>query len=430
MKIVYAADNINRANFGCRGTSTALKQLISENNTIVADITGELTHNSGDDNVFFIPNLPVNYKRHGKKGICFKLWRKIARKLNHTSPSKYDFVTENPRQSYQNLIKCLPANKQLEVFDLRQYDFDALVINGEGTMIMSTPCRRDSLVYLMLAQWAVDLGKKVYYVNAMFSDCTVSGKNKKTLKTSEEVFSKCTLVSVRDPYSLEYVKENMPGVNAVFVPDALFTWRKYIDREALRHNINLALPFKKEFDQRLQNVDLTRDYILISGNSLAITNVKMAVDSYTALVNYIKSKTNMQVILLEVCTGDRFLQKVGENTDTPCIPVEIPVLYGLNILANARVYVSGRFHPSIMASLGGTPCVFQGSNSHKTETLGLMLGYESKGAYSAFPDESEFRSIYNDIEEKISLGDELRDKISDNSRKLAQNAEKIKDLLI
>ena len=134
--------------------------------------------------------------------------------------------------------------------------------------------------------------------------------------------------------------------------------------------------------------------------------------------------------MLEVCTCDRFLQKVGENTDTPCIPVEIPVLYGLNILANARVYVSGRFHPSIMASLGGTPCVFQGSNSHKTETLGLMLGYESKGAYSAFPDESEFQSIYNDIEEKIKLGDELRDKISDNCRKLAQNAEKIKDLLV
>lgn len=430
MKIVYAADNINRANFGCRATSTALKQLISENNTIVADITGELTHIGGDDNVFFVPKLPINYKRHSKKGICFKLWRKIARKLNHTSPSKYDFVTENPKQSYLNLIKCLPANKQLEVFDLRQYEFDALVINGEGTMIMSTPCRRDSLIYLMLAQWAIDLGKKVYFVNAMFSDCTVSGKNKKTLKTSEEVLSKCTLVSVRDPYSQEYVKENIPKVNATFVPDALFTWGKYIDREVLKHNINFALPLKKEFDPQLQNIDFARDYILISGNSLAIKNKEKAIDCYCRLTDYIKAKTNMQLILLEVCAGDRFLEKVGKTTGTPCIPVEIPVLYGLNILANARVYVSGRFHPSIMASLGGTPCVFQGSNSHKTESLGAMLGYESKGSYSAFPDASEIPLIYNDIEEKINLGNELRDKISDNCRKLAQNAEKIKDLLV
>lgn len=416
MKIIYFANNIVRENFGCRATSTALKQLLEKNNEIVADITGEITHENGADDVFYSP-LIKNYKPFSKiqsKKLVFKMWRKAARTLNKKiKPSRYDFVEYNPEKSYNNLIKCLPANPQYNNYDLRKYDFDALVINGEGTMIMSAPPRRDSLTYLMMAKWALDLNKKVYFVNAMFSDSTTSSRNKTLIEYSNDVLSQCTLVTARDQYSLEYINKYLPNVKASFIPDALFTWKKYVNQNLLKNNIEYYLPFGREFRfSKLNEINFSKPYIVISGNSLAINDFSKAINSYTKLVNYLKSKLNIQIILLQVCLGDGFLKHVSEKTNTPFIPVEIPVLYGLNILAGASLYISGRFHPSIMASLGSTPCIFQNSNSHKTNSLQQMLNYKKCRAYNAFPSEDEFESILNEINQKI------------NNTKLIENLEK------
>jgi len=110
MKIIYFADNIVRENFGCRATSTALKQLLEKNNEIVADITGEITHENGAEDVFFAPCIK-SYKPFSKiqsKKLIFKVWRKAARRINKgRKPSRYDFTDYNPEKSYKNLIKCL-----------------------------------------------------------------------------------------------------------------------------------------------------------------------------------------------------------------------------------------------------------------------------------------------------------------------------------
>ena len=52
--------------------------------------------------------------------------------------------------------------------------------------------------------------------------------------------------------------------------------------------------------------------------------------------------------------------------------VEVPILLGATVLANSKLFVSGRYHPSIMASLGGTPCIFLGSNSHKNTVVSKL----------------------------------------------------------
>lgn len=48
---------------------------------------------------------------------------------------KHDFASLDFEKAIQNLINCLPANPDLKELDLRQYDFDALVVNGEGSFI-------------------------------------------------------------------------------------------------------------------------------------------------------------------------------------------------------------------------------------------------------------------------------------------------------
>ncbi len=432
MKIIYFANNIVRENFGCRATSTALRQLLEKNNEIIADITGEITHENGAYNLFYSP-LIKNYRLfsniHNKK-LIFKVWRKAARFINkNNKPSRYDFIDYNPEKSYKNLIKCLPANPQYSDYDLRKYDFDAIVINGEGTMIMSAPPRRDTFIYLMMAKWALDLNKKVYFVNTMLSDSTIGSQNKTMIKYTNDVLSKCTFVSVRDPYSLEYAHKYLSDVNAEYISDALFTWNKYLNPDLLKNSIDYFIPFGQEFKSNtLSGINFTKPYIVISGNSLVINNPNKAIDCYTKLVNFLKNRLDIQLVLLQVCSGDGFLKTVSKNTGVPCIPVEIPVIYGLNILAGASLYLSGRFHPSIMASLGGTPCVFQNSNSHKTNSLQQMLNYKECSVYSAFPEEKEFESILNEINSKIN-NKELIESIKKTVKELNSLSASLADII-
>lgn len=99
------------------------------------------------------------------------------------------------------------------------------------------------------------------------------------------------------------------------------------------------------------------------------------------------------------------------------------------ILANARAFVSGRYHPAILASLGGTPCVFMASNSHKTKSLQELLKYENVVEYPVLPSDEEIMSIVQDTSIVIQGGDETRDKIRNRAKELCDNAQTISELI-
>ena len=77
MKIVYVGDNRHRGNFGCRATSTALSQIISEENEIVGRIYGDYT-NVDTGELFFLRWIPAwMYKKLAK----FKYWEHLKKVL-------------------------------------------------------------------------------------------------------------------------------------------------------------------------------------------------------------------------------------------------------------------------------------------------------------------------------------------------------------
>ena len=77
---------------------------------------------------------------------------------------------------------------------------------------------------LMQWYWAEKLGKKVFFMNAMFSDRPNNTRNEKTLALVNEILGKAELVVARENISFNYVKEHLPDVKPVLIPDALFSW--------------------------------------------------------------------------------------------------------------------------------------------------------------------------------------------------------------
>ena len=135
------------------------------------------------------------------------------------------------------------------------------------------------------------------------------------------------------------------------------------------------------------------------------------------------------VFLVDVCEGDAFLNEVSKITKTPIISIDTPILSAAKILANARVFISGRYHPAILSSLGGTPCVFLSSNSNKTRSVQELLQYDPIQEFSVLPNEEERKEIIKIVRKKIEEGEKLRESIKSRCLELSNQTLRQKELL-
>ena len=441
MRIVYVGDNRHRENFGCRATSTALSQLIEQDHEIVGTIYGDYT-NFNPGNLFFYQHYPQwVYKKVGAlkpnhRDLIKQLFYAKNRIINHGRYffGPHDFIGYNLNRSIRNLIKLIPANPELQPYDLRQYDFDAMVVNGEGSFIFATPPWRECMIEMMLMYWAQKMGKKVFFLNSMLSDDPYSQHNEATVNLANAIFCKATMLGVRENLSFEYAKRYFPQANTQLFPDALFTWYDIINDDFTIKNGKYFTSIKGATNQSFNELDFTQKYILISGSSSALTaaknNTSVVVSAYQQLTNATREAfPEHKVFLIQVCEGDLFLNEVGERTKTPVIASDTPIIAAGKILAGSDLFISGRYHPAILASLGGTPCVFMGSNSHKTRSVQELLEYKNIKEYNVLPDKAECDKIIANAKAKLEQGEKLRQQIKNTCKLLSQKAASQKNLI-
>lgn len=411
MKILFLGDNRTRANWGCRGTSKALKDIIVDGNDVFYTIYGDITIRYDFDIVRSHEVLSL------KEKICSFLYhRNFFRKwIKEYDPN--NIIKESVESSYtayKRMIKTHPPY-YYRTIDEKLRECDALVCNGEGSFIFSNPPRYDSIFYALMLKLAQEYGKKTMLMNALFSDCPVTGHNNETIKECKKIFKKCSFVTARDPLSYNYYKEYL-GDNVIYVPDALFTWTKFIGYKDIAQNYPYAGTLFPEYDKELSKMDFSEPYICLSGSSLAAKDQDRADIAYTKLA--LALKKYFRVIIVPTCDGDAFLKNVACNADCPIIPVKTNLFFGMSILCHACVFVSGRWHPSILASIGGTPCVFMGSNSHKTLSIQYMLQYPVKKEYSAIPNKDEIESIVEDCK-RLSNSKSIRSDLIEKTKSLS-----------
>jgi polysaccharide pyruvyl transferase WcaK-like protein len=100
-----------------------------------------------------------------------------------------------------------------------------------------------------------------------------------------------------------------------------------------------------------------------------------------------------------------------------------------SVLAHARLFISGRYHPSIFASLGGTPCIFLASHAHKMGSLSRVLEYDVHRQFNAFPDDSEIAEIVSTARQYLEQGESLRARISHVAKLRSDEATELPALL-
>ena len=436
MKIVYVGDNRNRENYGCRATSTALSQLISQEHEIVGRVYGNY-RNIDTKKIFYCPLF-------GKKVYSFlsrrRYWRYFRElficiihiiKRNRVSLSSFDVFSYDYEKNIKKIKKSMCVNEILKECDLTQYDFDALVINGEGSFIFSKVPWRESVVEATLMYWAKKMGKKVYFMNAMFSGKPGEKLNLTSVNKVKPIMESIECVCVREYQSLAFAKKYFPKANIQLFPDALFTWYEMINDGHMIKDGKYYMGFRGAYDQTFKEFDFDQKYVCVSASSSEriFEDIIKTKEVYCNLIKKIKEMTDYKVYIVHGCDGDDFLLDVAKVTNTSVVPIDTPILAAGKILANAELYITGRYHPAILASLGGTPCVFMGSNSHKTKSLQELLGYEDVIEYDVLPDENEIDKIILSGKHKLELGIELRNTIKSKANDLSEKSKKMANIL-
>lgn len=414
MNIFYVSDNRTTANWGCRATSMALHEFLASEDLVIGTLYNDLKKSP------LLANIPVPASWITATDEYFGKGRMGAKVLKHL-PSlgeRWDFVSQDSEETARRIVKQSTRFKELrEIVELIDR-CDAVVINGEGNVIF-TPWRRSLRFLLGVAALGKQMGRRVIFSNAMISDHPRVPRDPSIFAECRRVLGNCDGVLVRDPQSFQIATEEMGLSNVRYAPDALFLWHKQVESLGipLQSLGRIMLPFGEE--KRFGELDFTAPYIVLGGSSGARNLDKDEMTQrYERLIAGFTAQGHA-VCLFEACEGDRFLRRVASKTGTPLIPVSTPILLACAALGNAQAIVSGRYHPTIMASLGGTPAIGFGSNSHKMLSLQRVLGFSDPKEFGFPPKAGDIDQIVRSTLDLVGAGSELRDRILTRARENA-----------
>ena len=136
-----------------------------------------------------------------------------------------------------------------------------------------------------------------------------------------------------------------------------------------------------------------------------------------------------RVYLTENDLPDSFLRQVAREKNVGIVPADAPILMCGAVLAHARLFISGRYHPSIFASLGGTPCIFLGSHAHKMGSLSRVLEYDVEREFNAFPDDADVAEIMLLAKQYLDSGETLRTRIRQVAKARSDEAIQLPEFL-
>jgi polysaccharide pyruvyl transferase WcaK-like protein len=423
---LLVSDMTSRVNWGARGASLALQEMLEGICGTLRTLPGTY---ADEGQVLIDPVLPepvakpLLYRR-GQNPLFDFYFR-----LEEMMGMSFDYVEPSPGESAKNIVEHREKDGIAPIYQAVD-DADEVVVDGDGDLIFREHPGRIVRFNLSMIELARRLDTPVHYVNSIFSDCPATGRNESLFERAVAALRKCDTVSLRDPASVRLAETEAPDLDVAYAPDSLFHWyeRSQDAPKNLPASGDYAVPYPRERPSRFGSIRFDEPYLCVSGGSRAAWNPEEAVAPYSRLVRELKH-LDLSVYLTPGGSGDRFLYDVAEATDTPILPAETPIRMAGAILSEAQAFVTGRYHPAIFASLGGTPCVFLGADSHKTRSLQDILGYEETRLFSAVPSAEEAKDIVELIRRYLREGRPLRADIQSASRTAAERARSVTDAI-
>ncbi len=378
-KVLFIGDLRDAGNYGAIATSEALIELINKSRTL--HLNDIITYKS-----LYSPT-PLNGQR--KEKILVKFFRqKIKSIVSKVSPT---FVKDFLKLVFKQKP---PVGKDFIPYKFSQYDEYAkkaingeilqyevelikrneiIIINGEGNIVNGTDefgMYRCGARYILFIAY---LSKVYLKKNTCIINHTVDPQNNDAIEMIKNTYPLLDWISVRETLSKNYLIDLKIKCNLHFHADALFSYQ-----------------IKNELENRdIENlIDFSKPYICI-GDSSAIrgqmSKVKWNVNiTFENLIKEIKQLCH-QIVFIDGYSGKhKEINKVLKQTKSIQLNLQNCSYHDLAIvLGKSQLFISGRWHASILACLSSTPFILWGADSLKTKALNKL--YDDFSAFFDIP---------------------------------------------
>ncbi|HMJ74850.1 MAG TPA: polysaccharide pyruvyl transferase family protein, partial [Iamia sp.] len=413
-------------NWGCRATSIALADLVTESGALLDSAIPALDIEVG----------PVT-RRLGRVA-------RAARGAGRGAPPSSQLVTASTDRSGSSLAgsggRFVALGRLAERADRRKLptpdgaadlegcvdamlasDFlrphldrlaaaDVVVVNGEGTVYGGQAKGRRLLALTHLAKHR--LGRRVAYVNQ-----TLDLADERDREVADAVLPGLDDVSFREPLSAEAWGRAVPGGGAAFVPDAAFRLEP-IDDDAFWPGARRSDTYSV-WPDRVPG--LRPGYVCVGGSSSLLRPGATAdpTAGYRRLCRRLLDAGHPVLLTSSDPVDEQFLRPLARELGLGHLGCATPVPQAVDVLAHAGAVITGRWHPSIFASLGGTPVVSLGANSFKTEGFQRLIGTKVP-VEPADLGGGAVEAVLGHLEDLVDRGDALRAEIAARARELRE----------
>ncbi len=248
-------------------------------------------------------------------------------------------------------------------------DCDCVVINSEGHIVrgvMPDGRYRPGALYVLFMAY---MARKHFGKYCAIINHTVDPGNADAEEMIRTVYPMLDYVSVREPLSIDELRRIGYQGEVRFCPDALFTLRP---REHWEPSAEL---------KRL--VDFSRPFICLgdsAGMRSDASTVKWNVaDVYSELIDRLREVCRQVVVVDGFARTHEGVNRAARRKKAAKLDlVNCPYTELIEVLKRSVMLVSGRWHASIMATLGGTPFLLWGADSHKTRALCHLYDYPTR----------------------------------------------------
>lgn len=404
MKVLLVNDTRTSVNWGCRATSAALEQTLrlaghEIEGVVSLAVLAPPVHPLADG------WLIANRTRARGRAASAVLERASTRlPALDTTPRTFDEVRRFADGTVAGKGRFATALSALD-------RCDTVVINGEGSIYDEQP---KGLLLFVWIELALRRGRSVHLVNhtAQFAAPTMRA-------LAAAYGPHLDTVCCRERTSV--AAWTGVGVEATFAADAAFA------HSPAPHDALVAVHQPGYYDVW---PDLSRDftperpYLCLGGSSVFRRADRGNVDpraDYRWLAEHL-AKVIDQVVLFAACETDaRMFRPLAEQLGLPLIGPRLPTQQAVDILGNAAAVVSGRWHPSVLASTGGTPFVMIEGNTNKCQDLydlfdideTIVLGRELH---------ARRQDLVDRVEAAVAGGAATRDRIRDRADQLRASA--------
>ncbi|WP_169972667.1 polysaccharide pyruvyl transferase family protein [Tautonia rosea] len=426
MNVYFINDTSDNANWGCRATTRALRELVEEAG---GQISGQLGLSKMSRPSRYVPSSAARAFERMSWGTARRL--PIARReavglVNRTVIGGLDrlygasdIVPETVDQ-FDRFANLALDGQIYEPERAGIEQSDVVVINGEGSIYDR---QRKGRMMLFLAYVA----KKYLNKPCLLVNHTADLHDPIMADMAALVYPILDDVVFREPISAETCRTIVPDAMERIAPDAAFRYRP-AERSAW---VSLASRpgYFSVWPDNADGFDPSQPYVCVGGSSIYLRPDRPEYDPLPAFNNLcLRLQEGFgQVVLTAPCVQDeRFMRPLAKALGLPLIGLHTPTQQAVDILGNAALYISGRWHPSILASTGGTPIIVMTANTLKTTGLLRLLGLDAP-VFDSLRLHEQLDAIIDLAHRYVGQGDSLRKelmaRVDDLTARVPRNVE-------